>query len=347
MSRVRRLRPAWPTAASFSSSWASRRPQVSPDSWTYFPNPDLLFGRSHEPKNWSAAMVPGASVTSLALEVFSSPGEPAWDSRDDRPGQACRGRFAGVGWIRRSDVTHAWVLRVPDAYPVHDLGYAERLAKVRRVLDRYPRASAARAHRRVLLHERRWCRRGLLQARRRTRPRQDAAVRPLDTDTGPLGLAGIAARGVRLERRAWPSQQFLRGPEEEPAARAREVQPVPRQGRQREERPAHTPQRTRRTRRSAPRGPGPRTGPRRTPHGNQGDASSAAASTNTSATLARELVLTFRSFGSTRERMISRVHGTARANTSVRSIDSAVQRFRCVTCRSLRRRIRWPARRSR
>ena len=34
------------------------KPRVSPDSWTYFPSPDLLFGRSHEPKNWSAAMVP-------------------------------------------------------------------------------------------------------------------------------------------------------------------------------------------------------------------------------------------------------------------------------------------------
>ena len=35
-------------------------------------------------------------------------------------------------------MTHSWVLRVPHAYPVHDLGYAERFAKVRSVLDRYP-----------------------------------------------------------------------------------------------------------------------------------------------------------------------------------------------------------------
>ena len=114
------------------------KPQVSPDSWTYFPNSDLLFGRSHEPKNWSAAMVPGTSVTSLALEVFSSPGEQTWDSSDgDLIGRVVDG-LAGVGWVRRADVTHSWVLRVPNAYPVHDLGYAERLADVRRVLERYP-----------------------------------------------------------------------------------------------------------------------------------------------------------------------------------------------------------------
>ncbi len=35
-------------------------------------------------------------------------------------------------------MTHSWVLRVPYAYPVHDLGYAERFAKVRGALARYP-----------------------------------------------------------------------------------------------------------------------------------------------------------------------------------------------------------------
>jgi protoporphyrinogen oxidase len=115
------------------------RPQVSPDSWTYFPSPDLVFGRSHEPKNWSAAMVPDASVTSLALEVFSSPGEPAWDGSDADLVERAVGELQAVGWLRRGEVTHSWVLRVPHAYPVHNLGYAERFATVRRALDRYPR----------------------------------------------------------------------------------------------------------------------------------------------------------------------------------------------------------------
>jgi len=115
------------------------KPQVSPDSWTYFPSPDLVFGRSHEPKNWSAAMVPDASVTSLALEVFSSPGEPAWDGSDADLVERAVGELQAVGWLRRGEVTHSWVLRVPHAYPVHNMGYAERFARVRRALDRYPR----------------------------------------------------------------------------------------------------------------------------------------------------------------------------------------------------------------
>ena len=117
------------------------RPQVSPDSWTCFPSPDLLFGRSHEPKNWSAALVPSAAVTSLALEVFSSPGEPTWESRDADLVDRAVSELSSLGWIERGDVTHSWVLRVPHAYPVHDLGYTERVASVRRVLGRYPRCT--------------------------------------------------------------------------------------------------------------------------------------------------------------------------------------------------------------
>jgi protoporphyrinogen oxidase len=160
------------------------KPRVSPDSWTYFPSPDLLFGRSHEPKNWSAAMVPGADVTSLALEIFSSPGEPAWESPDtDLAGRAVD-ELAGVGWIRRADVTHSWVLRVPYAYPVHDLGYAERFAKARDALARYPALrlvgrTGAFSYMNVdgIVED-------CFRLARELGLGGDAAVRPLDADTG-------------------------------------------------------------------------------------------------------------------------------------------------------------------
>ncbi|MCO6452094.1 MAG: hypothetical protein J5I90_15035, partial [Caldilineales bacterium] len=48
---------------------ALNTPKVSDDSWTYFPQPELLCGRTHEPKNWSAQLAPDG-YTSLAAEVF-------------------------------------------------------------------------------------------------------------------------------------------------------------------------------------------------------------------------------------------------------------------------------------
>jgi len=114
---------------------------VSPDTWTYFPEPDVLFGRSHEPKHFSPAMVPRDSVTSLALEVFSSPGEPPWESEDRDLVARATDDLETIGWVRRAAVLHAHVLRVPCAYPVHDIGFTGRLARVTDALGRYPRLS--------------------------------------------------------------------------------------------------------------------------------------------------------------------------------------------------------------
>lgn len=117
------------------------RPQISTDHWTYFPSPDMLVGRSHEPKNWSAAMVPGEDVTSLSLEVFSSHGEPAWQSHDADLIARATSELEAIGWLKPKDVVNSWVLRVPYAYPVYYLDYQDQLARVREVLSLWPRLS--------------------------------------------------------------------------------------------------------------------------------------------------------------------------------------------------------------
>jgi len=115
--------------------------RISPDTWTYFPESSVVFGRSHEPKHFSPAMVPRENVTSLALEVFASPGESAWTSDDRDLIARAAGDLEGIGWLREESLLHAHVVRVPFAYPVHDIGFADRLARVTGALGRYPRLS--------------------------------------------------------------------------------------------------------------------------------------------------------------------------------------------------------------
>lgn len=117
------------------------RPRVSPDSWTYFPDPALLFGRTHEPKNWSPAMVPRETATSLALEVFTSPGEPQWQADDSALVARSLDELEDIGWARRQEVLGAWVLRVPNAYPVYSLDYTDQVRRVVDTLARWPRLS--------------------------------------------------------------------------------------------------------------------------------------------------------------------------------------------------------------
>jgi protoporphyrinogen oxidase len=117
------------------------RTSISADSWTYFPSPSMLLGRTHEPKNWSPAMVPDPDVTSLAVEIFSSPGDGVWETPDPRLVARTVEDLAGVGWIRPSDVRASRVVRAPYAYPVYTLDYRERVARVRAVLARWPSLS--------------------------------------------------------------------------------------------------------------------------------------------------------------------------------------------------------------
>ena len=50
------------------------------ESWVAIPSqdPGIIFGRMHEPKNWSKAMVPDDAHTSLVLDCFCSSGDAIW-----------------------------------------------------------------------------------------------------------------------------------------------------------------------------------------------------------------------------------------------------------------------------
>jgi protoporphyrinogen oxidase len=117
------------------------RPQVSADSWTYFPDSALLFGRTHEPKNWSAKLVPRPDVTSLAVEIFASPGDGTWEAPDHDLVARTVEELTRVGWLRASEVLGSWVVRVPHAYPVYGLDYRARRDRTLAVVGRWARLS--------------------------------------------------------------------------------------------------------------------------------------------------------------------------------------------------------------
>lgn len=113
-------------------------PRVSEDSWTYFPQPSLLCGRTHEPRNWSEEMAP-AGFTSLAAEVFTSRGEPTWNMPDDQLIARALQDFEKIGFLKPGRLHDAWVLRVPFAYPVYYIGYADKVRAVKDFLNtRFP-----------------------------------------------------------------------------------------------------------------------------------------------------------------------------------------------------------------
>jgi protoporphyrinogen oxidase len=115
-----------------------RRKQVSKDTWLYVQDKDILFGRLHEPKNWSRAMVPDDDHTSLVLECFCAIGDAIWSLSDDNVAQRCvRDLSDKLGFIDPADVVGWNVVRTRFAYPVYDLQYAAKLAVINGFLNQF------------------------------------------------------------------------------------------------------------------------------------------------------------------------------------------------------------------
>jgi protoporphyrinogen oxidase len=113
------------------------RPQVTPDSWTYFPHRELLIGRTHEPRNWSPDLAPNG-MTSLVVEVFTGRTEPAWRAPDEILVQRVMQELECIGFLPHNSVVDSRVVRVQDAYPIYDVGYADNVARIQAFLGRWP-----------------------------------------------------------------------------------------------------------------------------------------------------------------------------------------------------------------
>lgn len=113
------------------------RPQVSRDHWTYFPQRELIFGRTHEPGNWSDAMSP-AGMTSLVAEIFTARHEEIWQQADAAIAKKTIDQLEMMGRLAATHVVDSRVLRVKNAYPIYRIGYETRLKQARQYVAQFP-----------------------------------------------------------------------------------------------------------------------------------------------------------------------------------------------------------------
>jgi protoporphyrinogen oxidase len=112
-----------------------KRPQVTPDTWLYVHDRNILFGRLHEPKNWSRAMVPGDDYTSIVAEYFCSFGDPIWQMTDEALiDRTVTHLVEDLRFISRDEVIGGFAVRAPRAYPAYVLGYEAPLQITKRFI---------------------------------------------------------------------------------------------------------------------------------------------------------------------------------------------------------------------
>lgn len=113
-----------------------KKRQVTSDTWLYVHDRNILFGRFHEPKNWSSAMVPGDDYTSLVVEYFCSFGDNIWSMTEEAlVERTITHLIEDMGLITRDEVIDGFIIRAPRAYPSYTIGYEAPLLKIRAFID--------------------------------------------------------------------------------------------------------------------------------------------------------------------------------------------------------------------
>jgi protoporphyrinogen oxidase len=107
------------------------RPDLFPDNWLYIQSPEVQAGRIQNFKNWSPAMVPDASKTSLGVEYFCNAGDALWHTSDAELVQLATRELAQIGLVREDEIEPGPVIRQSHAYPVYDVGYRANVNMVR------------------------------------------------------------------------------------------------------------------------------------------------------------------------------------------------------------------------
>ncbi len=106
-----------------------------PDNWIYIHEPGVQVGRIQNYRSWSPWMVPDPDKACVGLEYFCFEGDSLWTKSDAALVDLATSELAALRLVDPSKVERGYVVRVPKAYPMYDVSYAERVAAIREWLD--------------------------------------------------------------------------------------------------------------------------------------------------------------------------------------------------------------------
>lgn len=103
------------------------KPQLSPFSWIYYPDADVVFQRLTDFAHFDAQMSPEGH-TGICLEIAAFPEDPIWSAPDEQVIERTRLDLDRVGILGKDVECEAIVARHPYAYPLQTIGYLERVS---------------------------------------------------------------------------------------------------------------------------------------------------------------------------------------------------------------------------
>jgi protoporphyrinogen oxidase len=112
------------------------RERVTDQTWIYVPEQNIPFGRIHEPTNWSRDMAP-AGKSLLVMEFFSFRGDAVWTMSDEALTDLTVDHLVRLQFISRREVLGSRIVRVPNAYPLFEVGYQKHTEALLDYLGRF------------------------------------------------------------------------------------------------------------------------------------------------------------------------------------------------------------------
>ena len=103
----------------------------------YFPGRSLVITRLSEPKNYSASTEPKGS-TVLCIEIPCSTSDPLWQMSTSELAEVVIGDLERAALPLPVEPHHVEVRRLPQAYPIYDLGFEEPLQRLEAWLTGLP-----------------------------------------------------------------------------------------------------------------------------------------------------------------------------------------------------------------
>jgi len=110
-------------------------PDLFPDNWLYIHSPQVRVGRVQNFKNWSSAMLPDPTKTSIGMEYFCSKGDDLWSMTDADLLALAATEMQQLGLASASMVEDGTVVRQLRAYPTYDEHYMQNVGVIRHYLD--------------------------------------------------------------------------------------------------------------------------------------------------------------------------------------------------------------------
>ena len=110
-----------------------------PDQWLYVHAPELEVGRITNYRNWVTELHRDKPQTILSLELWCNPGDSKWLQPDEQHVERATHDLQETGLIRGARITASQVIRVPNCYPIYDLGYRDHMDVLRNYLQTIPK----------------------------------------------------------------------------------------------------------------------------------------------------------------------------------------------------------------